>query len=83
MFDDSIDQDMQSPLNSNGAHFLKKKEPNQSQMCYLNTINVNYPVRNKAKTLNTHIINFEFEGSLKQEMFLMEFDLSQALPELE
>lgn len=38
-----------------------------------------FPVRNKAKTLNTNIVNFEFEEGIKQDVFLLEFDLLKRL----
>ena len=57
---------------------MMQKRPSVSQLQYLSTISLSYPLRNKAKTINSHLVNFEFENSLKQEVFLMEFDLEQA-----
>ena len=76
MLDDYIQADFNSPM-PNGE-FLRVRTPTASQISYLNTIKVVYPIRNKAKTTNTHIINFEFESDLKSEVFMMEFDLSTA-----
>jgi hypothetical protein len=45
-------------------------------MDYLGQISVRYPIRNKAKSINTNIVNYQFEGNnnIKQEMVMMEFD---------
>jgi hypothetical protein len=55
-------------------------KPSQSHLDYLSSIAVSYPVRNKAKCINSNIINYQFEGDkIKQEVFLLEFDLHELL----
>lgn len=54
--------------------------PNVGQLKQLTDIPLTYPVRNKAKTINTHIVNFQGEmGAMKQEVFMMEFNLLGAV----
>ncbi|CDW71421.1 UNKNOWN [Stylonychia lemnae] len=46
----------------------KLMTPSISQQQYLSTVQTVFPVRNKAKTINTHIINFEFENDLNKSI---------------
>eukprot|EP00347_Sterkiella_histriomuscorum_P011995 403370296 len=77
MLDDMIDRDFNSP--SFNDEMILHRSPTVSQSQYLDTIGTLFPIRNKAKTLNSHIINFEFENQLKQEVFMLEFDLEALL----
>ena len=59
---------------------LKSHAPSQSHLDFLSAIGVSFPIRNKAKSINTNIVNYQFEtGNIKQEMFMMEFDLYQMI----
>jgi hypothetical protein len=59
---------------------LKSHAPSQSHLDFLSAIGVSFPIRNKAKSINTNIVNYQFEtGKIKQEMFMMEFDLYQMI----
>ena len=59
---------------------IKSHVPNQSHIDFLSAIGVTFPIRNKAKSINTNIVNYQFEGGfIKQEMFMMEFDLYQLI----
>jgi len=59
---------------------LKSHAPSQSHLDFLSAIGASFPIRNKAKSINTNIVNYQFEaGNIKQEMFMMEFDLYQMI----
>jgi hypothetical protein len=55
---------------------LDKDAVTTSNLDFLGQISVRYPIRNKAKSINTNIVNYQFEGNqnIKQEMVMMEFD---------
>lgn len=62
-------------------HFL----PNAPSMSYLQSLgNVTFPIKNKSKLQNTFITNFMFETDkhLKQETFMLCFDLHEKLEAL-
>jgi len=42
---------------------LGKDAVTPSSMDYLGQISVRYPIRNKAKSINTNIVNYQFEGN--------------------
>lgn len=54
--------------------------PNLGQLKHLTEQPITYPVRNRAKTINTNIINFQSVDGLppsgiKRDVFMFEFDL--------
>ena len=55
---------------------LDKDAVTASTLDFLGQISVRYPIRNKAKSINTNIVNYQFEGNqnIKQELVMMEFD---------
>lgn len=61
------------------------KAATHAELQYLSSAALRFPVKNKAKTINANIVNFEFENGvatsnpIKQEVFLLEFDLAKLL----
>jgi len=47
----------------------------------LSQIQVRYPIRNKSKSINTNLVNYQFEGNnnIKQEVIMMEFDFFEGV----
>jgi hypothetical protein len=89
-FDEILKQDKYAPecLTSRNSQQTKMQEtepifiehfvPTAEQVEYLKSLeDVTFPIKNKSKIQNTHITNFQFETDkhLKQETFMLCFDL--------
>lgn len=72
-FENFLEADGKQSMHS--PDLLKAHTPNQSHIDFLSAIGVTFPIRNKAKSINTNIVNYQFEGgAIKQEQFMLEFD---------
>lgn len=47
----------------------------EHELDVLNQLQICYPIRNRTKAQNTNITNFQFENGLKEQTFLLSFDV--------
>ena len=67
-------------IQQSGLHFSAQRDISDSaSRSELASMKLVYPVKNKTKSANQVLTNFQFEPKLKQETFLLSFDIGESL----